>query len=174
MSTRSGRSSLVCATRDERRAIVGRDREEPIALPVKQGGNSRTARRRSALGMRTWVMGILRVVAVLTGCVLVLGIVSVFVFQHGHRVSLEHNAETDARIVRLAIQQWQAAHDERTCPTIEQLRQEQQLDPGQPPFDAWHRPFRLRCTGGEVTVRSAGRDQQFDTADDILVPKGAR
>ena len=83
------------------------------------------------------------------------------------------NAETGARIVRTAIQQWQSANNESTCPTISQLVQEKQLDPGQSTKDSWNMDFSLTCTDDEVIVASNGPDKKKGTKDDIVVPKGA-
>ena len=83
------------------------------------------------------------------------------------------NAETGARIVRTAVQQWQAANNETSCPTISQLVQEKQLDPGQSTNDSWNQPFSLNCTDDEVIISSNGPDKKKGTKDDIIVPKGA-
>ncbi|HEX3849730.1 MAG TPA: hypothetical protein VHW01_02120, partial [Polyangiaceae bacterium] len=83
------------------------------------------------------------------------------------------NAETGARIVRTAVQQWQAANNETSCPTISQLVQEKQLDPGQSTNDSWNQPFTLTCTDDEVIISSNGPDKKKGTKDDITVPKGA-
>jgi hypothetical protein len=81
------------------------------------------------------------------------------------------NAQTEARIIRTAIQQWQAANNQTSCPTIELLVADKQLDPGRPPHDPWDRPYRLLCTADEVMVRSSGPDGQLGTADDVAVPR---
>ena len=83
------------------------------------------------------------------------------------------NAETGARIVRTAVQQWQAANNETSCPTISQLVQEKQLDPGQSTNDSWNQPYSLNCTVDEVIISSNGPDKKKGTKDDIIVPKGA-
>jgi general secretion pathway protein G len=83
------------------------------------------------------------------------------------------NAETGARIVRTAVQQWQSANNETSCPTISQLVQEKQLDPGQSTKDSWNQDFTLTCTDDEVIVSSNGPDKKKGTKDDIVVPKGA-
>jgi nitrogen fixation-related uncharacterized protein len=80
-------------------------------------------------------------------------------------------AQTGARIVRTAVQQWQAANNATTCPTIAQLIQERQLDPGQTVNDPWNQPYELSCDADEVTVRSSGPDRKWATADDVVVPR---
>jgi general secretion pathway protein G len=82
-------------------------------------------------------------------------------------------AETGARVVRTAVQQWQSANNETSCPTISQLVQEKHLDPGQNTNDPWGNAYSLTCSDDEVTVVSAGPDKKKGSKDDISVPKGA-
>ncbi|MFO7181230.1 MAG: type II secretion system protein GspG [Pseudomonadota bacterium] len=88
------------------------------------------------------------------------------------REAQRQQAETGARIVRTAIQQWQAANNESTCPTISQLVQEKHLDPGQSTTDPWGQPYILSCSDDDVQVTSVGADKKKGTKDDIMVPKG--
>jgi prepilin-type N-terminal cleavage/methylation domain-containing protein len=83
------------------------------------------------------------------------------------------SAKTGARIVRTAIQQWQAANNESVCPSISQLVQEKHLDPGASTNDPWGQPFNPACADDEVTVTSSGPDKKKGTKDDISVPEGA-
>jgi general secretion pathway protein G len=89
------------------------------------------------------------------------------------REAQKSQAETGARVVRTAIQQWQAANNESSCPTISQLVQEKHLDPGQSTNDPWGQAYTLNCADDEVTVISAGPDKKKGSKDDIAVPKGA-
>jgi general secretion pathway protein G len=82
-------------------------------------------------------------------------------------------AETGARVIRMAVQQWQAANNETSCPTISQLVQEKHLDQGQNNNDPWNQPYTLSCSEDDVTVLSNGPDKKKGTKDDIMVPKGA-
>lgn len=82
-------------------------------------------------------------------------------------------AETGARVIRQATQSWQASNNETNCPTISQLVQDKQLDPGANTNDPWGQPFQITCTDGEVTVASTGPDKKKGTKDDVKVPKGA-
>ena len=84
------------------------------------------------------------------------------------------NAETGGRILRTAIQQWQAVNNSTACPTLPQLVAEKQLDPGQNTTDSWNSPYQFLCTADEVVVRSAGPDRRFNTLDDIRVPRAAQ
>jgi general secretion pathway protein G len=89
------------------------------------------------------------------------------------REAQKQQAETGARVVRTAIQQWQAANNESSCPTISQLVQEKHLDPGQSTNDPWGQPYTLTCADDDVTVISAGPDKKKGSKDDIAIPKGA-
>ena len=83
------------------------------------------------------------------------------------------SAETWARTIRAAIQNWQAATNETGCPTVSQLVQEKHLDPGTSTKDPWGQDFGLSCTEDEVFVSSPGPDKKKGTKDDIQIPKAA-
>jgi general secretion pathway protein G len=123
--------------------------------------------RRAARGVT--LVEVLIVVAIIA---MVAGGVAVFALPRYKEAQIK-NAETGARIVRTAVQQWQSANNETSCPTISQLVQEKQLDPGQSTKDSWNQDYSLTCTDDEVTVSSAGPDKKKGTKDDIVVPKGA-
>jgi general secretion pathway protein G len=82
-------------------------------------------------------------------------------------------AETGARVMRTAIQQWQAINSESTCPTVSQLVQEKHIDSGQSTNDPWGQSYSFICADDEVTVISPGPDKKKGTKDDISIPKGA-
>src|SRR3954467_12698919 len=83
--------------------------------------------RRSQASRGVTLVEVLIVVAIIA---MVAGGVAVFALPKYKEAQIK-NAETGARIVRTAIQQWQAANNETSCPTMSQLVQEKQLDPGQ-------------------------------------------
>lgn len=87
--------------------------------------------------------------------------------------AMKTQAKTGARVVRTAIQQWQAANNETSCPTMSQLIQEKHLDSGTNTNDPWGQPYELRCSDDEVTVVSAGPDKKKGSKDDIAVPETA-
>jgi len=87
--------------------------------------------------------------------------------------SQKKTAETGARTIRMAVQQWQAANNETSCPTVSQLIQDKQLDTGTNTNDPWGQAYNLNCSDDEVTVSSTGPDKKKGTKDDISVPKGA-
>jgi len=120
-------------------------------------------------GRGVTLVEVLIVVAIIA---MVAGGVAVFALPRYKEAQIK-NAETGARIVRTAIQQWQSANNETSCPTISQLVQEKQLDPGQSTKDSWNQDYTLTCTEDEVIVQSNGPDKKKGTKDDIVVPKGA-
>lgn len=82
-------------------------------------------------------------------------------------------AETGARVIRSAIQDWQRVNNESSCPTISQLVQEKHIDSAANTDDPWGQAYLLNCSDDDVIVTSAGPDKKKGTADDIRVPKGA-
>src|ERR1700748_709734 len=126
-------------------------------------------RRERAAGRGVTLVEVLIVVAIIA---MVAGGVAVFALPKYKEAQIK-NAETGARIVRTAVQQWQAANNETSCPTISQLVQEKELDPGQSANDSWNQPYTLTCTDDEVIITSNGPDKKKGTKDDISVPKGA-
>jgi len=80
-------------------------------------------------------------------------------------------AETSARTIRTAIQDWQRVNNEISCPTISQLKQEKIIDTAANTDDPWGQPFRLTCSDDEIFVASDGPDKKQSTNDDISVPK---
>jgi len=82
----------------------------------------------------------------------------------------EHNVQTGARVLRTAVQSWQAGSSSTACPDLTQLKSERYLDPGMMGVDPWGTAYRITCTGDEVTVSSAGPDKHWETRDDTRVP----
>jgi general secretion pathway protein G len=139
-------------------------------LRVSRSGSvirQRLRDRRSRRGVT--LVEVLIVVAIIA---MVAGGVAVFALPKYKEAQIK-NAETGARIVRTAIQQWQAANNETSCPTMSQLVQEKQLDPGQTTKDSWNQDYTLTCTDDEVIISSNGPDKKKGTKDDIVVPRGA-
>lgn len=112
----------------------------------------------------------LKVLALLSVGLILLGMIGGYwTRRQRHKIMAAHD-QVQARILREAIMRWQVARNDPSCPTVEQLLQERALDLGQPSRDSWNRPYRFLCTDSEVSVRSSGRDKQFDTPDDIVAP----
>ncbi|MCA9598574.1 MAG: type II secretion system protein [Myxococcales bacterium] len=110
---------------------------------------------------------VLIVVAIIA---MVAGGVAVFALPK-YREAQKTSAETGARVIRQAVQSWQAANNEVACPTVSQLVQEKNLDPGANTNDPWGSAYILNCTEDDVIVTSSGPDKKKGTKDDIRVPK---
>src|SRR6188474_651756 len=135
-----------------------------------QRARTRLARLRQLRGARgVTLFEVLIVVAILA---MVAGGVAVFALPK-FQDSQKKVAESGARTIRMAVQQWQAANNETSCPTVSQLIQDKQLDTGQNTNDPWGQAFSLNCSDEEVTVISVGPDKKKGTKDDISIPKGA-
>ena len=89
-----------------------------------------------------------------------------------YREAQKTTAKTGARVIRTAVQQWQASNNEVSCPTMSQLVQEKVLDPGANTADPWGSAYVLSCTEDDVMVTSLGPDKKKGTKDDIKVPEG--
>jgi general secretion pathway protein G len=138
-----------------------------VPLTTRESILARARRRRQLRGVT--LFEVLIVVAILA---MVAGGVAAFALPK-FREAQKTQAETGARVVRTAVQQWQAANNETTCPTISQLVQEKHLDSGQSTNDPWGQPYSLVCSDDDVTVVSSGPDKKKGSKDDIAVPKGA-
>ncbi len=121
--------------------------------------------RRLARGVT--LVEVLIVVAIIA---MIAGGVTVFALPK-YREAQKTTAETGARVIRQAVQGWQATNNEISCPTMSQLVQEKQLDPGANTNDPWGKPYSLTCTEDDVAVISMGPDKKKGTKDDIRVPK---
>jgi general secretion pathway protein G len=148
-------------------------KEDPmISLHVLRDSfrsQEKLSRARRAVARGVTLFEVLIVVAILA---MVAGGVAFFALPQFKKAQVQ-TAEGAARIIRQAAQQWQAANNESTCPTMSQLVQEKHLDPGQNTNDPWGMPFSLNCADEDVTVSSNGPDKKKGTKDDISVPKGA-
>jgi len=80
-------------------------------------------------------------------------------------------AASDAARIREAARGWQADNAGVGCPSITQLKVDHALDDRIRTADPWGERFRVFCNSGQVTVRSAGRDGELGTQDDVRVPR---
>ena len=53
------------------------------------------------------------------------------------------------------------------CPTVSVLKSDRHLGKDAPADDTWGEHFRVLCTSGGITVRSAGPDKLLNTDDDV-------
>jgi general secretion pathway protein G len=123
---------------------------------------------RRALERGVTLVEILIVVAIIA---MVASGVAVFALPK-YKEAQKKTAETGARVIRSAIQDWQRVNNESTCPTISQLVQEKNIDSATNTDDPWGEAYILTCTDDDVIVMSKGPDKKKGTADDIRVPKG--
>lgn len=69
--------------------------------------------------------------------------------------------------VRGATTMYLAENPNAACPTVNELLAGGYLDEDESVNDPWDNPMLITCEGTQVTVTSAGPDQQFGTEDDI-------
>jgi len=129
----------------------------------------RTKAVRRALARGVTLFEVLIVVAILA---MVASGVAVFALPKFREAQVKQ-AETGARVIRGAIQNWQRVNNEVSCPTVSQLIQEKELDSANSTDDLWAQAYILQCTDDDVVVMSSGPDKKRGTPDDIRVPKGA-
>jgi general secretion pathway protein G len=79
-------------------------------------------------------------------------------------------AKTACNTIRSATTVWKQAHPGEDCPTLDQLRQEKNLDKGFVMKDAWGNSFKLTCETDDIICTTAGPDKKEGTEDDIIVP----
>jgi type II secretory pathway pseudopilin PulG len=95
--------------------------------------------------------------------------VAIGAMKHFLRVKVE-TAETNARTVREAVKTFWIKNDDPTCPTVDQLIADGELDEGSPRKDPWGTAWRIECSDERVHVISDGPDRKSGTEDDIHVP----
>jgi general secretion pathway protein G len=127
---------------------------------------ARSARRRRRGVTRVEVLIVVAIIAMIAGGV------AVFALPSFQRAQIK-TAETAARTIRSAVHQWQALNAETSCPTVSQLIEDRQIDPGTETDDPWGGAYSIACPGGDVVVASMGPDRKKDTEDDVVIPKGA-
>lgn len=123
--------------------------------------------RASTQSRGTTLVEVLIVVAIIA---MVAGGVAFFAFPK-FKESQVKTAQTAARVIRGAAQNWQMTND--GCPTISQLIQDKQLDKAQDTNDPWGGDYTITCTDDDIIVSSEGPDKQQGSDDDISVPKAA-
>ncbi len=136
---------------------------------METGVVARAERMRRAVERGVTLVEVLIVVAIIA---MVASGVAVFALPKYKEAQIKQ-AETGARVIRGAIQNWQRVNNEVTCPTISQLVQEKEIDSATNTQDPWAQDYILQCTDDDVIVASNGPDKKRGTPDDIRVPKGA-
>jgi general secretion pathway protein G len=141
---------------------------ETVPMQQAQSQFPNAKRLKRALERGVTLVEVLIVVAIIA---MVASGVAVFALPKFKEAQVK-SAETGARVIRGAIQNWQRINNESTCPSMSQLVQEKELDSATNTMDPWGQAYLLSCTEDEVIVASAGPDKKKGTPDDIRVPKG--
>lgn len=139
----------------------------PLGLALIEQRRSSSLRRAVQRGVT--LVEILIVVAIIA---MVASGVAVFALPK-FKEAQKKTAETGARVIRSAIQDWQRVNNESTCPTMSQLVQEKHIDSAANTDDPWGEAYILSCSDDDVIVTSKGPDKKKGTADDVRVPKNA-
>lgn len=133
------------------------------------GAPARARAARRALSRGVTLVEVLIVVAIIA---MVASGVAVFALPRFREAQVK-SADTGARVIRSAVQNWQRVNNETTCPTVSQLVQEKELDSAANTDDPWGEAYLISCTEDDVVVVSKGPDKKKGTPDDVRVPKGA-
>jgi general secretion pathway protein G len=83
------------------------------------------------------------------------------------------SAESAVQTVKSAVTLYIATNNS-DCATMPQLLEDKQIDKSTATQDPWNHDFEISCDGTEISVRSAGPDGEFDTADDIPKDKNQK
>ena len=82
-------------------------------------------------------------------------------------------AQTDARTIHPVAEKYRVDHSGDQCPTVELLREKNELSKTSKVTDPWDTPYKILCGDEEITVFSFGPDKKENTADDIRIPDNA-
>ena len=144
--------------RGSARVMVSKAREWPTCCRVSLQVRSSARRKRSN-------------VTVAIAAALTVGVLASWtLFSFGCRFTPKSESESNARVLRNAVQTWQAVTGLARCATIADLKRAKMLDPAAPAGDAWGNSFQWQCSTAGVRVSSAGPDLQRGSEDDIIVP----
>lgn len=131
---------------------------------LAQGLRLHRRRRRSIRGLT--LLEILVVVAIMA---LIAAAVGVGSFRYWREAQIK-TATFGARTIRGAVKSWWVMGDKQGCPTVNELIEDRALDEDSPRKDPWGKPWRIECSGEQVSVGSDGPDGERGTPDDIRVP----
>jgi general secretion pathway protein G len=131
--------------------------------------NARLVRMRRALKRGVTLIEVMIVVVILG---LIAGGVAVAVFPRFKEGQVK-TTRTSALELRRAVESWRGMKGGDTCPTIDMLKADKQIDTASKATDAWDQPFKISCEDDETIVLSTGPDKKEGTSDDIRVPEAA-
>ncbi len=140
-----------------------------ISAELMDFSSARVRAARRALSRGVTLVEVLIVVAIIA---MVASGVAVFALPRFREAQVK-SADTGARVIRSAVQNWQRVNNETTCPTVSQLVQEKELDSAANVDDPWGEAYLISCTEDDVMVTSKGPDKKKGTPDDVRVPKSA-
>jgi general secretion pathway protein G len=79
----------------------------------------------------------------------------------------DKQAKTDAATLAMAAEAFIISHRPEECPTPEEMQSDGVLSSRSKTDDPWGTPYRIVCEPDSAIAISAGRDQTFDTSDDV-------
>jgi general secretion pathway protein G len=85
----------------------------------------------------------------------------------------KRQAKTDAQTIHPAAEKYRVDHPGDQCPTVELLREKNELSKASKITDPWDTPYKILCGDEDVAVLSFGPDKKEGTADDIRIPEAA-
>src|SRR6476620_3249781 len=118
---------------------------QPSLSPLRVLRNASVIRQRLREARSRRGVTLVEVLIVVAIIAMVASGVAVFALPRYKEAQIK-SAETGARVIRGAIQNWQRINNESTCPTISQLVQEKQLDSASNTADPWGEQYQLSCT----------------------------
>lgn len=77
------------------------------------------------------------------------------------------STRADAQQIRAAVTMYLSGNPGASCPSVEELVQDGDLDSSKRTADAWEHDFQIECDGPNISVVSAGPDGQFGSEDDV-------
>ena len=81
--------------------------------------------------------------------------------------SEDKQAKINAAALATAAEAFIISHPSEECPTPEEMQRDGVLSSRSKTDDPWGTPYRIVCAPESAIAISAGRDQTFDTDDDV-------
>lgn len=110
----------------------------------------------------TQAMTLIEIMVVLVIIGMIAGGVAVAVIPRLGEARIE-SARNDALRIAAAVEGYML--DNSDCPSVEDLVEDKQIKKAVK--DPWGNGFKIECDGDNVTVTSAGKDEQFGSEDDV-------
>jgi general secretion pathway protein G len=83
------------------------------------------------------------------------------------REAEDKQAKINAAALATAAEAFIISHRSEECPTPEEMQRDGVLSSRSKTEDPWGTPYRIVCAPDSAIATSAGRDQTFDTDDDV-------